>query len=186
MDLPEKDFHILDALDSQEITTQRELAEYAGISLGQVNYMLKGLLEKGLVKIGNFRKNPRKIGYVYNLTPKGVEAKSALAARFVMSRLSEYHRLRDRLAERLDTIGTNGRFRIFFVGPSVVAGLLESIIKEKKLHMTLVGQCSNLNDLKDYDQDFFDVVILFDRNANRKKKLEQTEGISLNKVVPLW
>jgi EPS-associated MarR family transcriptional regulator len=186
MNLSEKAFRVLDTLDSREITTQRELAEHAGISLGQVNYVLKNLLEKGLVKIGNFRKNPRKIGYVYNLTPKGLEARSALAARFVMSRLREYHRLRDRLAERLDIIGTNGGFRIFFVGPSIVARLLDSIIEEKKMSITLVGQCSDLNDLKDYDQEFFDVVILFDRVAGGQERMEEAEGVSRDKIVLLW
>ncbi len=97
MEHSEKDFQVLDALDSQEITTQRQLAEHSGISLGQVNYVLKSLLEQGLVKIGNFRKSPRKIGYVYLLTPKGLEAKSRLAADFVISKLKEYHVLRRKI-----------------------------------------------------------------------------------------
>ena len=71
--LSEKHFQILDTLDGQEISTQRQLAQFTGISLGQINYVLKQLLEKGLVKIGNFRKNPYKIGYTYLLTPKGIE-----------------------------------------------------------------------------------------------------------------
>ena len=69
----EKTFQILDALDREEISTQRQLADNSGISLGQVNYILKSLLEKGLVKISNFKRNPHKIGYVYFLTPKGIE-----------------------------------------------------------------------------------------------------------------
>ena len=91
MELTRKDFYILDALDSQKITSQRQLSEHAGISLGQVNYVLKSLLEKGLVKIGNFNRNRCKIGYAYLLTPKGIEAKSKLAADFVVSKLKEYH-----------------------------------------------------------------------------------------------
>ena len=94
MEPSEKTFQVLDILDRQEISTQRQLAEHSGISLGQVNYILKSLLEKGLVKIGNFRKHPRKIGYVYLLTPRGIEAKSRLAVRFVMSKLNEYSNLR--------------------------------------------------------------------------------------------
>jgi len=186
MDLSEKDFHILDALDSQEITTQRALAEHAGVSLGQVNYVLRSLLEKGLVKIGNFRKNPRKIGYVYHLTPKGLEAKAALAGKFVMSRLKEYHDVRDGLAEKLAAI-ENGRCRrIFFVGPSVVAVLLDSIIKEKSLNMTLVGQCGDLKDLKRYDQESFDIAILFDGNGRKLRAAARTTGVSSNKLFALW
>jgi len=70
MELSEDHFQILDTLDREEISTQRQLAEQASISLGQVNYVLKSFLEKGLVKIGNFRKNPRKIGYVLSLDPE--------------------------------------------------------------------------------------------------------------------
>ena len=88
MEPQEKDFPILDALSRQSITTQRELADHADISLGQVNYTLKSLLEKGLVKITNFTKSPSKISYIYRLTPKGLETKSALAARFVIRKLS--------------------------------------------------------------------------------------------------
>jgi len=69
MEPQEKDFPILDALSRQSITTQRQLANHAGISLGQVNYILKSLLEKGLVKVTNFTKSPCKISYIYRLTP---------------------------------------------------------------------------------------------------------------------
>ena len=113
MELTEKAFRVLDALDRQEISTQRQLAEHAEVSLGQVNYVLKSLLEKGLVKIGNFRKSQRKTEYVYLLTPKGIETKSRLAVSFVMARLREYNRLRQRLAERLAVIENNGMFASF-------------------------------------------------------------------------
>ena len=89
MDDPEKTFQVLDTLDTQEILTQRQLADHAGISLGQVNYILKSLLERGLVKIGNFRKNTHKIGYMYLLTPKGIEAKSRLAVKFIVYKLND-------------------------------------------------------------------------------------------------
>jgi len=95
MEPQEKDFPILDALSRQSITTQRQLANHAGISLGQVNYILKSLLEKGLVKVTNFTKSPRKISYIYRLTPKGLETKSALAARFVLRKLREYGDVKD-------------------------------------------------------------------------------------------
>ena len=61
--LSEKHFQILETLDGQEISSQRQLAKFTGISLDQINYVLKQFLSKGLIKIGNFRKNPHKIGY---------------------------------------------------------------------------------------------------------------------------
>ena len=186
MELSEKDFQILDALDRQEITTQRELAEHAGVSLGQVNYVIKSFLEKGFVKIGNFRRSPRKISYVYHLTPRGLEAKAALAGRFVMSRLREYHDVRDKLAEKLAAIQNERYCRIFFVGPSVVGGLLDSIIKERSLNMTLIGQCGELKDLKNYRPESFDIAILFDGNGRKLKDAARAAGVSLNKLFTLW
>jgi MarR family transcriptional regulator, temperature-dependent positive regulator of motility len=186
MELSEKDFHILDALDSREITTQRELAEHAGVSLGQVNYVLRSLLEKGLVKIGNFRRSSRKISYVYHLTPKGLDAKAGLAGKFVMSRLREYHDIRDGLTEKLVAIENERYNRIFFVGPSVVGGLLDSIIKEKGLNMTMAGQCGELKDLKGYDQESFDIAILFDGNGRKLRAAARLAGISSNKLLALW
>ena len=185
MELSEKDFHILDALDSQQITTQRELSEHAGVSLGQVNYVLKGFLERGFVKIGNFRRSSRKIKYVYHLTPKGLEAKASLTGKFVMLKLKEYHDLRERLADKLAAVGKAGHYRVFFVGPSVVGGLLDSIIREKSLSMIFIGQCEDLKGLKNYNQESFDIAVLFDGNG-KKLKDAATAGISLDKLSTLW
>jgi len=184
MELSEKDFQILDALDTQEITTQRELAEHAGISLGQVNYVLKGFLEKGLVKIGNFRKNPRKISYIYHLTPKGLEVKSKLAVKFVLSRLKEYHNLRQRLTERLGALEEESPVRIVFVGSPIVGGLVESIIQEDGLRLISVGQCINWKELKHYSPESFDKAVLFDENGGIREIGEGT-GVSQDKLLPL-
>lgn len=186
MKLTEKDFSILDALGREVITTQRELADHAGISLGQVNYVIKCLLEQGLVKIGNFTKNSKKIGYVYRLTPKGIEAKSTLAAKFVISKLAEYHNIQDRLADRLTTLADQKRYRIFFVGPYVVGNLLNTVIDEKKLNLKLVGQCKVFSDLADYDADFFDVVLLFEGNGKKLKEAAESVKIPLDKLTPFW
>ena len=186
MELSEKDFHILDALDTQEITTQRALAEHAGVSLGQVNYVLKSLLERGFVKIGNFRRSPRKIGYVYHLTPKGLEAKAILAGRFMVSKLKEYHDIRERLADKLAAIGKGKQCRILFVGPSVVGGLLESIIQERDLNMTLAGQCRDLEGLRDYHQGQFDIAILFEGNGRKLKSAARSSGLPEEKLCSLW
>ena len=182
----EKDFPILNALGSQAITTQRELADHAGISLGQVNYVLKSFLERGLVKITNFTKSPKKISYVYRLTPKGLEAKSALAARFVMNKLREYGDVKDKLAERLSTLENQNHFRVFFVGPSQVGELINSVIEEKKLKLMLVGQCRAFKDLADYDPHFFDVVLLFEGNGKTLKEAAKIANIPSEKLMSFW
>lgn len=186
MDLSEKTFQVLDTLDRQEISTQRQLAEHSGVSLGQVNYVLKSLLKKGLVKIGNFRKNPHKIGYVYLLTPKGIEAKSRLAVDFVMLRLKEYNSLRQRLAERLAIIQSKGHVRIVFVGPKIAKEFLDSIIKDEFPSLVLVGHCAEWEDLKDYNPESFDMVLLFDGNSMGLRKIKEATGISPEKLLPLW
>jgi EPS-associated MarR family transcriptional regulator len=186
MEPTEKDFPILDALGSRAITTQRELADHAGISLGQVNYVLKSFLEKGLVKVTNFTKSPKKISYVYRLTPKGIETKSALAARFVMQKLREYGDIKDKLAVRLSTFENEKHFRVFFVGPSLVGDLLDSVIMEKKLSLLLVGRCRIFDNLSDYDADFFDVVLLFEGNEKSLKERAKMVNIPQKKLRSFW
>jgi EPS-associated MarR family transcriptional regulator len=185
MELTEKAFRVLDALDRQEISTQRQLAEHAEVSLGQVNYVLKSLLEKGLVKIGNFRKSQRKIGYVYLLTPKGIEAKSRLGFRFVIARLREYSRVRQRLAERLANIENKGHIRIILVGPPIVKEFVDSIIRERLLRLVLVDHCNNWRDLKDYDPGSFDIALLFDGNSKGVRRIRKAIGISPDRLLLL-
>ena len=182
--LSEKHFQILETLGGQEISTQRELANFTGISLGQINYVLKQLLSKGFVKIGNFRKNPQKIGYAYLLTPKGIEIKSKLAARFVISKLKEYNSIRGKLAERLISISKNGCNRIIFIGPEIVKEFIDSIIYEKALALVLVAHCEDWNDINQYDNNSFDLVVEF--NANQNAKINKQMGISSDRVISLW
>lgn len=74
--------------------TQRELAEKLGISVGGLNYCLKALIEKGMVKMKNFASSKNKFGYVYVLTPTGMTEKAALTHRFLQRKMSEYETLK--------------------------------------------------------------------------------------------
>lgn len=183
MELSRKDFEVLDALDREEITTQRQLSKYAGISLGQVNYVLKSLLARGLVKLGNFRKSPQKIQYAYLLTPKGIEAKSTLAANFIMTKLKEYQTLRQRLADRLAALEKKGISRIVFVGPQVVKDFVDSIIKEKQLQLTLVGHFSDWRELLEQERESYDTALLFNGIT---KEIKNIEEMDMDKLLPLW
>ena len=69
------EFSVLRKLNSKSDYSQRELANELGFSLGKLNYCLKALKDKGLIKINNFKKNPNKIGYIYMLTPEGISKK---------------------------------------------------------------------------------------------------------------
>ena len=74
--------------------TQRELAEKLGISVGGLNYCLKALMEKGLVKMKNFANSKNKFGYVYVLTPTGMAEKAAITQRFLQRKMAEYEALK--------------------------------------------------------------------------------------------
>lgn len=74
--------------------TQRELAERLGISVSGLNYCLKALMEKGLVKMKNFTNSKNKFGYVYVLTPSGMAEKAAITHRFLQRKIAEYEALK--------------------------------------------------------------------------------------------
>ena len=82
------------------VPRRREMAEELGFSLGKLNYCLKALKEKGLVKIRNFKKNPKKINYVYVLTPKGIAIKTKLTLNFMKRKMVEYDQLKKELNKK--------------------------------------------------------------------------------------
>ncbi len=74
--------------------SSRRIADVVGISNGSAYYVLTALVEKGLVKLGNFKKNPRKGRYAYLLTPKGIREKSILTHKFIERKRKEYQDLK--------------------------------------------------------------------------------------------
>ena len=90
-------FEVLRIIQKKPHSTQRELAEELGFSLGKLNYCLKALREKGLIKIQNFKKNPKKLNYVYVLTPKGITEKTKLTINFMKRQMEEYDKLKSEL-----------------------------------------------------------------------------------------
>ena len=90
-------FEVLRKIQKKPNSTQRELANELGFSLGKLNYCLKALKKKGLVKIENFKKNPNKINYFYVLTPAGIAAKTKLTLNFMKRKMREYDELKKEL-----------------------------------------------------------------------------------------
>ena len=93
-------FEVLGKLQKKPDSTQRELAEELGFSLGKLNYCLKALKSKGLLKIKNFKKNPHKINYIYTLTPKGISEKTKLTINFMKRKMQEYDELKKELNKK--------------------------------------------------------------------------------------
>tara|TARA_Y100001970_G_C14253479_1_gene873453 strand:- start:3073 stop:3387 length:315 start_codon:yes stop_codon:yes gene_type:complete len=98
--LKQEHFNILRKLKNKPDSSQRELAEELGLSLGKLNYCLKALKSKGLIKVKNFKKNPNKINYLYILTPKGISEKTKLTINFMKIKLREYEKLKKELKEK--------------------------------------------------------------------------------------
>ena len=93
-------YQLLKQLEQNPQLTQRELAENLGVSLGKLNFCLKALIEKGLVKAGNFKRNKHKMRYAYLLTPKGIEEKGRITLAFLKRKQREY----DQLVEELEAL----------------------------------------------------------------------------------
>ena len=92
--IDEKHFEILRKISKKPKSSQRELAEDLGFSLSKINYCLKALKNKGLIKIKNFKNNPNKLNYIYILTPKGVSATTQLTLNFMKRKMKEYDELK--------------------------------------------------------------------------------------------
>ena len=91
------DFRVMHLLEDNPDISQREIAQKLGISLGGINYCLKELIAIGHIKIHNFNKNPKKIGYMYLLTPKGMSEKVRLTSGFLKRKMDEYHSLKNEI-----------------------------------------------------------------------------------------
>lgn len=92
-------YGLLKTLEDNPSLSQRDLAKCLGVSLGKVNFCLNALVEKGCLKVGNFRNSSNKLSYVYLLTPHGVEQKARMTLEFLQIKIQEYERLRAEIAE---------------------------------------------------------------------------------------
>ena len=91
------DFVILRQIHKKPQISQRKLANNMGFSLGKLNYCLKALKAKGLIKIKNFKNNKNKIKYIYILTPSGISLKTKLTINFMKRKIKEYDELKKEL-----------------------------------------------------------------------------------------
>ena len=92
-------FNVLRKINNKPKSTQRELAKELGFSLGKLNYCLKALKNKGLVKMSNFEKNPNKLNYIYVLTRRGITEKTKLTLNFMKRKMREYDELKKEIKE---------------------------------------------------------------------------------------
>ena len=93
---------VLRKIKNNPETSQRKLANELGFSLGKLNYLLNAFMEKGLVKIKNFKKNPKKSNYLYILTKKGLTEKTKLTIHFMERKMREYDELKKEITKDQD------------------------------------------------------------------------------------
>jgi len=92
--------NLLRKINSKPGHSQRKLADDLEFSLGKLNYCIKALKKKGFIKIENFRKNPKKINYIYKLTPKGIAEKTQLTLNFMKRKMEEYDELKKEIEKK--------------------------------------------------------------------------------------
>lgn len=98
--LPEEShLKALRLLEANPDLSQRELSQELGISLGKTNYCVRALLDKGLIKMQNFRNSDNKLGYAYLLTPAGIAAKADLTRNFLKIKIQEYEHLKQEIEQ---------------------------------------------------------------------------------------
>ena len=98
-------YRILRELERDPQLSQRELAESLGVSVGKTNYCLRALVDRGLVKVKNFRRSGNKLAYAYQLTPRGIADKARVTRRFLQSKLKEYESLQSEIEELRREVG---------------------------------------------------------------------------------
>ena len=95
----EAHYKLMRLLEANPGMSQRELAQELGMSLGKVNYCLQAVVGQGWIKATNFKNSRNKAAYIYLLTPRGIEMKARLTARFLSIKMREYEALRAEIAE---------------------------------------------------------------------------------------
>ena len=93
----ETEYLILRKLAENPHLTQREISKELGVSLGKTNYVIKALIDKGWLKLNNFKRSDKKLGYIYLLTPTGITEKTVLAQNFLRRKSDEYNRLKEEI-----------------------------------------------------------------------------------------
>ena len=89
----EESLMLMRVIDENPQMTQRELSANLGLSLGKINFLMKSMIEKGFVKVDNFKNSNNKIAYLYLLTPHGIEEKTKITYRFLKRKMAEYEKL---------------------------------------------------------------------------------------------
>ena len=109
-----------------------------------------------------------------------------MAARFVVSKLKEYSQLKYIIVEKLTSIESKGHVNIVLVGPEIVRDFVGKMIKEHTLNLVMVGYCAELEDLKAYGTEQYDIALVIDGNHVDMKTVLKDAGVFQDKLLQLW
>ncbi len=101
----EETLMVLREIDTKPQLTQRELSARLGLSLGKINFLIKAMIEKGLIKTENFKNSKNKNAYLYVLTPMGIEEKTKTTYRFLKRKIDEYEKLEIEIKQLKKEVG---------------------------------------------------------------------------------
>lgn len=90
----ELEYKVLKWLEKNPNMTQRQLAKQLGVSLGKTHYLINSLIQVGWVKLANFKRSDKKMGYMYLLTPTGINEKTKITKLFLARKENEYQQLK--------------------------------------------------------------------------------------------
>jgi EPS-associated MarR family transcriptional regulator len=93
----EKTLHVLQEIERNPKVTQRGLAQKLEISLGKLNFLIRSLIDKGVIEIKNFKNSKNKLAYMYLLTPAGIKIKIQLTRKFFIWKTQEYEKLKEEI-----------------------------------------------------------------------------------------
>ena len=91
--ITEDQLDLMHIIECDSNSSQRQIAQKTGLSIGKVNYCLKALIDIGLIKTISFSKSNQKLNYAYILTPKGIKEKAAVTKKFIIKKKQEYVKL---------------------------------------------------------------------------------------------
>jgi DNA-binding MarR family transcriptional regulator len=179
--LLEKDFLILDAIDRYQPPSQRALANLCGISLGNTNYAVKKLVEKGLVEISSSKGSADQKRKTYVLTAKGSREKAQMSSPFLKARMKEFEDFRSRMLDNLLELQNQGVERLLVLGSRPVGNLLEHIARRENLEIRIIGTASESDHFSCFATDAYDSILITE-NLQALDKLIQRGLIPTDKV----
>lgn len=164
----ERDLPVLEAIAADPSLSQRQVASRTGLSTARANFILRRLVEKGLVKVRRAAHSKHKFRYLYILTPTGLEAKAKLTYRFMRRMAEQYRAMVDQVEERLAGAlsqagqdGSNGTIRLCIAGDCPLAEVVRDLVALHE-HVIVID-----------DESGADIVVVADPELGRR-----TEGPS--------